>query len=164
MRTETITKTYLKFDELTKEQQAKVVENFSNSFLYEACMHERIETLKAIATILDGKLDYALSCVPDRGEFITIKPVGFNVGLNFEALHDVIDEDCPFTGVCYDEDFKDKFLEYTDDKEEDHLKEALNHYIKCIHNEYESMLTVEYIGDLCEANDYEFDADTLEIV
>lgn len=165
MRTETVIKTYKTFNELTEKEQAKAAELFvaSDLDLYEHCMRERIATLKVITDILGGTLDYSLSCVPSRGEFITIKP-SEHEELDFQALHDVIDDDCPFTGVCYDEDFKVGFLESANSSEIEALNHALNEYIKSIHNEYEAMCKVEYIGELCEANGYEFDADSLELV
>lgn len=165
MRTGTITKTYKTFNELNKEEKEKVIENFDHEgWLYEFNMQERIETLKALANLLDGELNYSFSCVTERGEFIKIIPRYDK--LNFKALWEVIHigEDCPFTGVYYDMVFIDKFVNKDILDESKALDYALNEYIKSIHDEYESMLSVDYIGDLCEANDYEFDADTLEMV
>lgn len=153
MRTEAIIKTYAKFNELNQEQKQKVIENFDrDGWLYEHCMKERIETLKKFATYINGSLDCSIGCVPDRGEFISIKD--FNQAMYLKALKL---KDCPFTGVCYDDDLIDCLNRFGE------LYAGLNCYLESIHQEYESMLTEDYIGDMCEANDYEFDLDTLEI-
>ena len=113
MRTEQITKTYLQFNELDDKQKQTVVETFDNDgWMYEHCLIERIDTLKKLAEYLNGNLDYCISCVPDRGEFITIKPIDNE--LDFDSLWDVIDveEDCPLTGVCYDHDIIDHLSKY----------------------------------------------------
>jgi hypothetical protein len=78
-----------KFHEANDELKEKIKENFHlDGFLYEHNIKDRIETLKKLAEILDGNLDYSLSCVPDRGEFIKITPK--NEKLNFKALWKVI--------------------------------------------------------------------------
>jgi hypothetical protein len=159
MRTETYTRTFAKFGELTKEQQEKAIENtFSNCpFHYEHCMQERIGTLKGLAEHLGGHLDYSISCVPDRGEFIKITHELSSSDLQ-EMIDLILDKDCPLTGVCYDHDIIDAIV-----KNDYSLQKGLNVYLKSIHDEYESMLGVEYISDLCDANDYEFDLDSLTI-
>lgn len=154
MRTETIIKTYLKFDELTKEQKEMAVEvNFSDGWHYEHCLYERIDTLKAFAKYVRGALDYSISCVPDRGEFISVK------GICVESLKEFLRDkkDCPLTGVCYDEDLRDAL------KKNSNMSDAFRDYLKAIHDEYEYMCSKEYIGELCEANGYEFDQDDLEL-
>lgn len=158
MRQETIIKTYLTFEELSDEQKQEVVEEFDvDGYLYEHCLEERIDTLKAFAKYINGNLDYSISCVPSRGEFISIKCDHED---EKEYLQDFINdkEDCPLTGVCYDEDLRHALK--TNDM---NLEYALYDYLTFIHNEYQSMLTIDYIGELCEANEYEFDADTLKI-
>ena len=164
MRQETIVKTYVTFDELAKEQQEKVVEQFSyDGSLYEHCMEERIATLKAFAEYIGGKLDYSLSCVPCRGEFIKIDHELTEKGLKL-VLRDfaTLKDDCPLTGVCYDEDLR--YHVKSCDYSSEGLRRALSKYIQDIHKEFEAMCTVEYIGELCEANEYEFDAETLELI
>lgn len=163
MRVETIHKVIVKWDELTEEKKDKIVENWdSEGLAYSHYMDERIKTLKKIAEILKGNLDYSLSCVPDRGEFISIKPIYDE--LDFQALHDVIDNDCPFTGHCYDEDFKDYFLKSFDGSEEANLRFSLNKYILSIHNEYEQMMKKESIANECQELEIEFDFETLKRV
>ena len=141
-----------KFNEASQELKDKIIYNFSTIYdLYDHCMDERIETLKKLAEVLQGDLDYSLSCVPDRGEFITIKD-GQRIS---ETIRELIEGDngyydsCPLTGICYDDDLLEDLSKYD-------IQTALNRYIVSIHDEYESMLKEEYINDLCEANDYEF--------
>lgn len=137
------------FNEASRELKDKIIQEFANdSFLCESFMDERIQTLKEYAKFINGKLDYSFSCVPDRGEFITIKD--FDQEL-FKKSFEL--KDCALTGVCYDDNLIYFLNKYGC------LSTALNCYLKDIHNEYESMLTDEYIGDLCEANDYEFTQD-----
>jgi len=154
------TKIVYTWDSATPKIREKIREDFHiNSDLGHFMLSERIDTLKALAGILKGNLDYYLSAIPDRGEYITIKPKYDE--LDFCALHDLIDSgnDCPFTGVCYDQEFIDEFIDNKDGTEEDNLKYALDKYICAIHKEYEFMLSDEYLKDHAEANEYEFNED-----
>jgi hypothetical protein len=158
MRQETIVKTYLKFEELNDDQKEQAIDgNFSDGWHYDHCLQERIDTLKALAKELSGGLDYSISCVPDRGEFIKI-----DHDLEEEELKSIINglasKDCPLTGVCYDYDILEAIV-----KNDYNLSDAFFDYIVDIHNEYEAMTSVEYISELCEINDYEFDQDTLKL-
>lgn len=74
----------------------------------------------------------------------------------------VNENDCPLTGVYYDEQLRESFDKNNLNKES--LQEALDGYINSIHSEYESMTSPKYILELCESNGYEFDADTLKMV
>lgn len=151
------------FKEASKELRDKIRNEFSSdSWLYEHNMQERIDTLKKLAEILDGELNYCLSEIPDRNEFIKISPKDgyvYNESLDFDNLWKVIsqEKDCPFTGVCYDHDIIDHFTKYNLNMET--LNNALTDYIESIHKEYESMLEDDYLIDLCEANKYEFTED-----
>lgn len=147
--------TVYKFSDAPEKVKEKIREHFHYDFdLYEHSMQERIATLEKVAELLNGRLDYSISYVPDRGEFISIKPK--NESLDFDSLWEVVntEKDCPFTGVCYDHDIIDHLSKYN--LNEKGLQFALDKYIESIHDEYESMLTDEYLADLCEANDYEF--------
>ena len=123
-------------------------------------MQERIETLKKLSEKLNATLDYSISYVPDRGEYITLNPID---GTTFSELDNNILEfinskkDCELTGVCYDEELKD-FLKKNREKikKHDYVDHALSDYIESIHKEYEYMLTDEYLCELCESNEYEF--------
>lgn len=158
MRQVTKTIDLVTFNEASEELKDKIRENFATIYdIYDHCMNERIDTLKKVAKILNGSLEYSISCVPNRGEYIKIIPK--NESLDFDSFWQVInqDKDCPLTGVCYDHDILDQFTEYT--LNESKLQEVLNDYIDSIHNEYESMLEDDYLQELCKANEYEFTID-----
>lgn len=154
MRQVTEIKTIYKFNTAPDKIKEKI-RDFLSVDLYEHNMIERIETLKKVAEILNGKLDYSLSCVPDRGEFISIKPSNM-YELDYTALWELIDveKDCPLTGHCYDHGIIDQLTKYS--MTDNNLNNILNNYIKSIHDEFESMLKDEYLSELCEANEYEF--------
>jgi hypothetical protein len=144
-----------KFNEADRELKDKIIEYLSSdSMLYDYIFQERQATLEEIAKLLDATLDFSYSVVPDRGEFIKFTPKYEE--LNFKAFWEVIDQEkeCPLTGCFYDHDFIDHLSGYN--LTESALKKAGQEFIKSIHEEWESMLTDDYINDLCEANDYEF--------
>lgn len=146
MRIETKEIKLFTFEEASQELRDKIRENFHLSYYYgEFMLQERIETLKALSDYINGKLDYSISLVPDRGEFIKI--TDYDERLLNELCNN--DKDCPLTGVYYDDDI-------IQDIKENDLKCALSKYLDRIHDEYEWMLTDEYLLDLCEANEYEF--------
>lgn len=151
----TITKEFqvYTFTEASKELKEKIRDYFYYEFdLYSHCMEERIDSLKKLADLLDGELDYSLSCVADQGEYIKITPKYDE--LSFDNLCGILGKSCPLTGMCYDHDLIDNLKE--DNLNVSTLNLILNSYIDSIHTEYESMLTDEYLQDLCEANKYEF--------
>lgn len=147
MREVTETFNVYTFETANDELREKIIDYFSGVDLYDFCLEERVETLKALAKEIDAKLDYSLSCVPSRGEFIS-----------FYHDHDSINVDhlkadeCPLTGCCYDQDLISDIQNHGIDK-------AITNYINSIHDEYQSMLAAEYISELCESNDYEFTVD-----
>lgn len=158
MRIETKQIKIFTFKEASQELKDKIRDHFSSDYdFYSHYMDERIETLKALASALDASLDYSLSCVPDRGEYIKFSPK--NDELNLDSLKSLIEkiDYFPLTGVCYDYDF----LEHLDvnDLSVDALNNASNEFIRSIHNEYESMLTDENLEEHCECNGYEFTED-----
>lgn len=142
------------FKEASPELKDKIRDNFANHYdIYVHCMNERMDTLKSVAKVLDATVDYSLSTTPDRGEYIRFTPKYDDI--NFKALKKLVDtkEDCPLTGVCYDDDFLDALNGIYDD---DSLDVACCTFIASIHNEFESMLTDDCLADHCEANGYEF--------
>ena len=119
--------------------------------------------------------DWAISIVPDRGEFIDIKvPSGWrdNVGeladirlykylVNNYAEY--LKGDCPFTGVCYDENLLDPiraFLKKPTVNQgytwQDLVNDCANSLLECLHSEGEYIYSDEGLKDMCEANEYEF--------
>lgn len=150
-----------KFDEASRELKDKIIENFDcEGFIYEHCMSERIDTLKKLAMYLNLELDYSISCVPSRGEFIKFDTKNDDVDNLWGDLKELSKQDCPLTGCCYDHDLLDYFkIDNGHYEAIDALNEAASKYIESIHKEYESMLTDEYIRNMCESNEYEFTED-----
>lgn len=107
------------------------------------CVDEMLDSLKALANEIDGVLDYSLSIVPDRGEYVTIK--GFDQ-TKLERLY-TKREDCPLTGVCYDHDVIEALYN-------GELETAV---LKTLHAEGEHLYSDEGLREICEANEYEFD-------
>lgn len=68
---------------------------------------------------------------------------------------------CPFTGVCFDDDFLDALRASL--KAGDTLKDAFEdlarHAQKLLEAEYEYHQSEEYVSEMMEANEYEFDED-----
>jgi hypothetical protein len=97
-----------------------------------------IESLKALADAIDGKLDYSIGIFPDRGEFIRI------TDFNQQKLDDLSGLDS-LTGVCYDQwvilSMKDEEIELA---------------LSFLHDEGEYIYSDEGLEDLCEANQYYF--------
>lgn len=158
-----VTKTFkvYKFDKAPKHIKEKIRDELTQDPDYgQYMLDERIETLKKLAERLNLALDYSLSVVPDRGEFISMKAEDED---SLEQVNEAIKEfvndetDCPLTGVCYDEDIKDAIKNNGSDYEG--LQIALDEYLKGIHSEYESMCEDDYLADFCDANEYEFTKD-----
>ena len=128
--------------------------------LGEWCLLDMIESLKVFAdTIGANNVDYSLSIVPDRGEYIK-----FNFTSDIEPkLESVLARldlsgNCPLTGVCYDEDILDALRNC--DKRIDSLRDVLRtveaNVLRSLHSEGEYLYSDEGLFDLCEANGYEF--------
>jgi len=71
-----------------------------------------------------------------------------------------LDGDCPFTGVCYDEDFLDpvrKFMKKPDNLSfSDLMESAVHSVLVSAENEYDYMQSDEYFIEEAEANEYTF--------
>ena len=65
---------------------------------------------------------------------------------------------CPFTGVCYDDDFLDELRKdvASGSTLRDAFKGLADRAWRIIEDEYESRQTVEYIEEMIEVNEYEF--------
>lgn len=109
-------------------------------------VQEAVASLEAYCKEVDATLDYGISIVPDRGEFVEI------TGADPELVEYVFvkssDGDCPLTGVFYD----DVIIEASANGL-DQIGPAI---LKALHAEGEHIYSDEGIHDLCEANDYEF--------
>lgn len=107
-------------------------------------IEDLIESLKALAKYVNADLDYSISIVPDRGEFIKITNV--ERGLLKELYNKR--EDLPLTGICYDQDLIE--LLYKGDFELEYGAFGI------IHKEGEYIYSDEGLLDICQANEYEF--------
>jgi hypothetical protein len=119
-------------------------------------LEEQIATLKKFADYIDADLDYSISVVPCRGEYISLKPQ-YSFRAMFESIKEFIDDkkECPLTGVCYDESLRHYLKNNT--LNDNGLKQVLDAYLNMIHDEYQYSLSDSYLSELCEANGYEFD-------
>jgi hypothetical protein len=150
MRQETIVKTYLKFDELTDKQKAKVLDNLRyinvNYDWYEYTIEEFEAKLKKLG-FYDIKTEF--SGFWSQGD-----------GACFTAKHK--------RGTIY----KGQYTRYSHANtmscdESDVLlavaKRLTNGLYKTLKNEYEYLTSNDAVKDTIEANDYEFDSETLKL-
>ena len=100
---------------------------------------EVINSLKALQEEIGGNLDYGISQVPDRGEFITF------TNYDQEALFRLSADDHPLTGVCWD-------IDVIKGLREGNIARVLD----ILHEDTEYIYSDEGLLDMCEDNDYEF--------
>jgi hypothetical protein len=119
-------------------------------------VQEALDSLKAFAEHIDATLDYYISVVPDRGEYISLE-VNENITLD-DILPDLdLSGGCPFTGVCYDEIILDAFRDDSNNNDLDTiLKDIEYRVLKAIHDEGEYIYSDEGLYELCLGNDYQF--------
>lgn len=141
-RTETIT--LYNFDELSDEAKEKARDYVRNNWhdLAQHYVDDMIETLKALKTEIGGDLDYSISVVPDRGEFVKLS------GYSPEKLAKLMlkKDECPLTGMCYD-------IDVTEALAKDELEHAV---LKTLHAEGEYTYSDEGIDEMLTANEHEF--------
>ena len=101
-----------------------------------------IESLKALAHSVRGKLDYSISLVPSRGEFIYLE------SYDHEALKALNPDDLPLTGVIYDIYVIQALREGN-----------IEHSLSFLHDEGEYIYSDEALEELCESNEYYFTED-----
>jgi len=136
--------------------------------LGELDMYDAVETLKSAADYFDLDLDYSISIVPDRGEFIKIN---FNnddisnisgVRLYKYLINNFpkIREDCPFTGCFFDEDFLQPIREFLkrpfDIDFSDLISDCCDNLITSLHDQGEYLYSDSGIHELLEINQYQF--------
>lgn len=100
---------------------------------------EFIESLKSLQKEIGGTLDFAVSAVPDRGEFISLKDY------DKKALKELDAVECPLTGVFWD-------AEIIEALHDGYIEEALN----ILHKDTEYIYSDEGLREFCKANEYEF--------
>lgn len=148
MRTETITKTILTFDELSEDQQNKVMEKL----YYINVDHDWYDFIY------------------EDANNIGLKITGFDIGRSNYCEIDFIEDHVEIAkkiilehgASCESYKTAQNFLR-TKMSEEDFEKEIAEDYLRMLRNEYEYLTSEEAIKETIKANEYEFDADTLEI-
>jgi len=103
-------------------------------------VEEVIESLKALEKEIGGSIDYSISQVPDRGEYIRLTG-----NYNREALCRLSAEDLPLTGTWSDYDVIVGMR--TEDPEK---------VLTALHADTEHQYSDEGLFEMCEANEYEF--------
>jgi len=132
------TKVYLINEHPDKEKCFEWIRNNWHD-LNQHSVEEVVDSLKELNKRIGGNLDWSISQVPDRGEYITL------TDYNDEELLLLNAEDCPLTGVCYDVDVIMG------------LKEGnLNKVLDVIHAETEYVYSDEALLELCDSMGYEF--------
>tara|TARA_R110000803_G_scaffold112660_5_gene181038 strand:- start:3224 stop:3670 length:447 start_codon:yes stop_codon:yes gene_type:complete len=107
---------------------------------------EVIDSLTALQKEIGGDLDYSISSVSDRGEFITLKDY------DKEALFSLSADDCSLTGVCWDVDLIEG------------LKSGnTENVLHSLHSDTEHCYSDKGLFEMCEANEYEF-SDSGEVI
>jgi len=103
-------------------------------------VYEMEHSLKALADHVGGTLDYSISIVPDRGEFVRI------TGGNRSLLKGIKSKECPLTDVCWDQDviggYRDGNLE--------------RRVLSALHSEGEYRYSDEGIHEHIECNEWYF--------
>lgn len=180
----TIEKTLYKYDELSDKAKEKALRKHQEDFEFWQGS-EVLDTLKKAIEYYDFKLtDYSIDWRSKACSSVDIKDNGYFVDedgedLTNEALAEYIrnnystylcpyqkkyrptyEGNCPFTGVCYDEEFLDpirSFLEKPANITIDELlEECIDTVLTTAQNEYEACLEEDYFREECTSNDYEF--------
>ena len=100
---------------------------------------EIADSLKALQTKIGGNLNWSISQVPDRGEFITF------TDYDHEELCRISPDDCPLTGVCWD-------IDVIRGLREGNIERVLD----SLHSETEHIYSDNGLLELCIANELEF--------
>jgi len=131
-------------------------------------VQEAIDSFTAFCRYFDADSDYAVSIVPDRGEYLTASIKNDDIaGLSGARLFKYIQAHyrdfskcCPFTGVCYDDFLLDpirKFMKKPDSRTlQDLLDDCLHNLLITLHKEGEYIYSDDGIYDMCQSNEYEF--------
>lgn len=121
----------------------------------EFCLQEMVESLKAFSDHIGATLDYSISIIPDRGEFVRFD-CDYTLSDVLQSLD--LSGNCPFTGMCYDETILDAFRDCNGDESlGEVLRDVEYRVLKDLHSEGEYIYSDEGLRELCEANEYEFE-------
>ncbi len=100
---------------------------------------EVVASLKALHDEVGGQMDYSISAVPDRGEYIRFS------FYDRDALFRLSVDDCPLTGVCWDTDVISGLRAGDTER-----------ILQSLHSDTEYQYSDEALEERCEANEYEF--------
>ena len=98
---------------------------------------EFIASLEALHTEIGGTLDYSISTVPDRGEYIRF------TDYDKEALMKLKSEDCPLTCICWD-------IEVIEAMQ----KNSPELILEALHKDTEYVYSDEGLEELCNGNEW----------
>jgi len=180
----TIEKQLYTFDELNDKAKAKALEKHNESFEFFGG-DEILETIKKGLEHFDFKLNnYSIDWTNANRSSWSIEDQ--NIGYDEDGdvtelaqedlaeyfknntyycvyqkkIRNTFEGNCPFTGVCYDEDFLDPIRKFITKPTNITFKELID---ECIYNvlvagekEYDYQTSEAYFIEDCEANDYEF--------
>lgn len=184
----TICKTLYNFSELSTEAQQNAIENYRNEVVYSEGYRGGDEIISTIEKGLDH-FGFTLNNYSIDWDYLGGSR--FSIGGNDDAenlqgvrlwkyLHNknllqyfcsyhkktrgLLDGNCPFTGVCFDEDFLDPLRQFvkrpnTSTTFAELMEECVNAAILAWVNDWEYSQTDECIKDEIEANEREFTED-----
>ena len=112
--------------------------------LAEHHVSELIDSLKAFTQEFNLELDYSISAVPDRGEYIRLTGQ-----VSMQQVSEMLDTEKYLTGVCYDM----AILAAIDTQQSLNIASDL---LKTIHDETEYLYSRESLLEHCEDNGYYF--------
>jgi hypothetical protein len=164
------TKVY-QFSELSDEAKEKALSNWLESCEY-FWGSEVVETVKKACEIYGFRLkNYSIDWNNINGCSYTIDSEHSDEILNLSGVrlwkylvnnYSFVDlsGNCPFTGVCFDEDFLDNIREFlkkpNSQNFEDLITDSVYNTINSGCKDFESQQTEEYFADHAHANNYEF--------
>lgn len=172
MRTETITKTIYKFDELPKSAQETVIENWRCNDHFHGG-DEWQDSLKGFqeyfpVTVIDWEVSFC------SHSYISFRINNYYSFDNYEDLKsirlwkyinnnwlDLLDGNCPFTGVCFDENLLDAIRNFhknpnLDMTFDDLMQLCLDDWVEGYKKDMEYWYTAESIKEDIEGNEHEF--------
>jgi hypothetical protein len=117
--------------------------------LNEHGLEDAVNSLKAFAEYYGLSLDYSMSQVPDRGEFIRFT----NVPDDFQVDAKHRQGNCALTGMYYDEELFEVFRE---DNNAESISDIEHNILKAVHDETEYLYSDEALREDCEANEWHF--------
>lgn len=116
-------------------------------------VEETVDSLKVFAAHIGAELNYSVSIVPDRGEFIRFY---VDNELSLEDLSLDLSGDCPFTGAFTDEVILDAFRTKDNASLQEALEDVQYRVLRSLHSQGEYLYSDEALGELCEVNQYQF--------